>query len=70
MRSVCTLFSRINIHEKLLKINRALSQDQIEGTALLCAALVPSGKVYRKSRNNTPSIQKCYIALKEEQKHS
>ena len=52
----------------MLKIDRSLSSDQIEGTALLCAALVPSGKVYRESRNRTPSLPQCYTALKEEQK--
>ena len=67
MKSLCTLFSRRNIQENLLKINRSLSQDQTEGTALLCAALVPSGKVYGESIYSTPSIQQCFAALKEEQ---
>ena len=68
MKSLCTLFSRRNIQEKLFKIDLSLSQDKIEGTALLCAALVLSGKVYCESIDSTPSIQQCYTALKEEQK--
>ena len=61
-------FSRKNIRVKLLEIDNSLDQNQTEGTAFLCAALVPSGKVYRESIDNTPIISQCYTALKEEQK--
>ena len=68
MKYLCILFSRKNIREKLLKIDCSLSPAQIEGTAFLCAALVPSGKVYRESIDHTPSISQCYTALEEVQK--
>ena len=64
----CILFSRKNIWDKLLKIGRSLSQDEIEGTAFLCAALVPSNKVYCESTDSIPNLSQCYRALKEEQK--
>lgn len=56
---------RQSIPEKLLEVDRSLSQAQHEGVSFLCAALVPCGKLYDPSPDSRPSVSDCFSALKD-----